>query len=126
LFASDEQRAVLSEVQALMSLLEGHGNYVMNELGHRHVQGAERMARVLHARRQQKGIGGQLQKLLGIEMKMRQYEVGERFVRGVERIAGIAALDAAWRNSASLPTVEELDDPEAWLARVATTRAAAG
>jgi putative hydrolase len=117
---------ILGRVQALMSLLEGHGNYVMNELGARHVQGAERMARVLHQRRQQKGLGGQLQKLLGIEMKMRQYEVGERFVRGVEQIAGISALDAAWREPTSLPTVEELDDPSAWLTRVASTRAAAG
>jgi coenzyme F420 biosynthesis associated uncharacterized protein len=126
LFASPEQQVILERVQALMSLLEGHGNYVMNVLGERHVQGADRMARVLHARRQQKGISGQMQKLLGIEMKMRQYEVGERFVRGVERIAGIAALDAAWRDAASLPTVPELDDPEAWLTRVASTRAATG
>jgi coenzyme F420 biosynthesis associated uncharacterized protein len=126
LFASPEQQVILGRVQALMSLLEGHGNYVMNELGARHVQGAERMARVLHQRRQQNGLGGQLQKLLGIEMKMRQYEVGERFVRGVEQIAGISALDAAWREPTSLPTVEELDDPSAWLTRVASTRAAAG
>jgi coenzyme F420 biosynthesis associated uncharacterized protein len=124
LFASTEQQEILGRVQALMSLLEGHGNYVMNELGERHVQGADRMARVLHTRRQQKGIAGQIQKLLGIEMKMRQYEVGERFVRGVETAAGIAALDAAWRDPSSLPTVPELEDPEAWLARVSATPAA--
>jgi coenzyme F420 biosynthesis associated uncharacterized protein len=126
LFASPEQQEILGRVQALMSLLEGHGNYVMNELGERHVQGADRMARVLHTRRQQKGIAGQLQKLLGIEMKMRQYEVGERFVRGVDTAAGISALDAAWRDPASLPTVPELEDPEAWLARVSATPAAHG
>ncbi len=126
LFASPEQQEILGQVQALMSLLEGHGNYVMNELGRRHVNGADRMARVLHSRRQQKGIGGQIQKLLGIEMKMRQYEVGERFVRGVEREAGIAALDAAWRGPESLPTVPELDDPSAWLTRVSATSAAHG
>jgi coenzyme F420 biosynthesis associated uncharacterized protein len=126
LFASEEQQEILGRVQALMSLLEGHGNFVMNELGERHVHGADRMARVLHSRRQQKGIGGQIQKLLGIEMKMRQYEVGERFVRGVERAAGIAALDAAWRDPSSLPTVAELEDPEAWLARVTARPAAHG
>jgi coenzyme F420 biosynthesis associated uncharacterized protein len=125
LFASPEQQEILGQVQALMSLLEGHGNYVMNELGSQHVNGADRMARVLHSRRQQRGIGGQIQKLLGIEMKLRQYEVGERFVRGVESAAGIAALDAAWRDPSSLPTVVELDDPRAWLARVAATPAAA-
>jgi uncharacterized protein (DUF2342 family) len=51
--------------------------------------------------------------------------VGERFVRGVERIAGIAALDAAWRDPSCLPTVAELDDPQGWLARVSATPAAA-
>jgi coenzyme F420 biosynthesis associated uncharacterized protein len=126
LFASPQQQEYLGRVQALMSLLEGHGNYVMNELGDRHVHGAERMARVLHTRRQQRGVGGQIQKLLGIEMKMRQYEVGERFVRGVEAAAGIGALDAAWRDASSLPTVPEFDDPEAWLARVSATSASHG
>jgi coenzyme F420 biosynthesis associated uncharacterized protein len=124
LFASPEQQEILGRVQGLMSLLEGHGNYVMNELGRRHVNGAERMARVLHTRRQQRGLNRQIQKLLGIEMKMRQYEVGERFVRGVESAAGIAALDAAWRDPSCLPTVAELEDPPGWLARVSATPAA--
>ena len=124
LFASPEQQEVLGRVQGLMSLLEGHGNYVMNELGARHVNGADRMARVLHTRRQQRGLNRQFQKLLGMEMKMRQYEVGERFVRGVERAAGISALDAAWRAPSCLPTVAELDDPQGWLARVSATPAA--
>jgi uncharacterized protein (DUF2342 family) len=78
---------------------------------------------VLNSRRQQRGINRQFQKLLGMEMKMRQYEVGERFVRGVERVAGIAALDAAWRDPSCLPTVAELEDPQGWLARVSTTPA---
>ena len=117
---------ILDRVQGLMSLLEGHGNYVMNELGSRHVNGADRMARVLHTRRQQRGINRQFQKLLGIEMKMKQYEVGERFVRGIETAAGIEALDAAWRDPSCLPTVAELTDPEGWLARVTASPTAHG
>ena len=76
LIATAEQRGVLGQVQALMSLLEGHGNVVMTDLGRRHVAGEERMARVLHQRRQSGGIAQQVQKLLGLEQKMRQYEVG--------------------------------------------------
>jgi coenzyme F420 biosynthesis associated uncharacterized protein len=115
LFASPEQRAVLDEVQALMSLLEGHGNFVMSDLGRRHVAGEERMARVLQARRQSGGITSLMQKLLGFEMKMRQYDVGERFVRGVVEEAGFAALDAAWRGPEFLPTLAELPEPQRWL-----------
>jgi uncharacterized protein (DUF2342 family) len=52
-------------------------------------------------------------------MKMRQYELGERFVLGIERRAGWGALDHAWESSEHLPTLEEIEHPEQWLARVA-------
>jgi coenzyme F420 biosynthesis associated uncharacterized protein len=118
LFASPEQRVVLQRVQALMSLLEGHGNVVMTELGRRYVAGEERMARVLHHRRNAGGITGLLHKLLGIEQKMKQYEVGERFINEVVAIGGFDALAIAWRGPEYLPTLEELDDASAWLRRV--------
>jgi coenzyme F420 biosynthesis associated uncharacterized protein len=118
LVASDAQRAVLDRVQALMTLLEGHGNWVMNELGSRHVAGADRMARVLDARRSAGGVRGQVNKLLGMEMKLRQYEVGERFVEAVVAAAGPRAIDAAWRSPDSLPTLVEITDAHAWLSRV--------
>jgi putative hydrolase len=119
LLASDEQRAVIEQVQALMSLLEGHGNVVMDRLGRRHVTGQERMSAALRARRQAGGVGAQFRKLVGIEMKMRQYENGERFILGVEeQTGGLSALDAAWRGPESLPTLIELESPERWLDRV--------
>ena len=118
LLANEEQRDALAGMQALMSLLEGHGNHVMNRLGREHVAGQARMARVLHARRRTRGAGGFVQKLVGLDSKMRQYEVGEAFVSAVEREGGPRAIDAAWRGPESLPTVPELHDPAAWLARV--------
>jgi uncharacterized protein (DUF2342 family) len=107
MLASPEHRDVLGRVQALMSVLEGHGNRVMNELGREHVAGQERMARVLQARRQVGGLQGFAQKALGLEAKMRQYQVGERFLEGVELVGGSRAaprrdeLDA--RSAASPP-----------------------
>ena len=120
LFATDEQRQVLDQVQALMSLLEGHGNFVMDRLGQRHVTGQERMSAALKARRQSGGIGAVVRKLVGIEMKMRQYEIGEEFITALERTAGLEALDAAWRDPDCLPTMAELEAPERWLERVGT------
>ena len=119
LMATEEQRGALAGVQALMSLLEGHGNSVMNHLGRDHVSGQARMARVLQSRRQATGMIAILHKLVGLESKMRQYEVGEAFVAAVEREAGPRALDAAWRGPEWLPTIGELRDPRAWLVRVA-------
>ncbi|MCU1430861.1 MAG: hypothetical protein JWL83_4861 [Actinomycetia bacterium] len=125
LFASREQRGVLDQVQALMSLLEGHGNFVMSELGRRHVAGEERMARILHTRRQASGLNSVVQKLLGFEMKMRQYDVGERFIRAVTDEAGLGVLDAAWQGPEALPTLEELRVPSQWLTRVGASSPAA-
>ena len=118
LLATPEHREALAKVQALMSVLEGHGNRVMNELGRAHVAGQERMARVLQARRHSQGVAGLVSKLLGIDSKMRQYEVGEAFVASVEREAGPRGLDPAWRAPELLPTIEELDAPTQWLERV--------
>jgi len=124
LFATPAQREVLARVQALMSLLEGHGNFVMSQLGREHVAGEERMARVLHQRRTVGGVVGMLHKLLGLEQKLRQYEVGERFVTGVVEHAGVRAIDLAWVAPENLPTVDELAQPRAWLERVERTRVA--
>jgi putative hydrolase len=119
LLASPEHRGVLDQIQALMSVLEGHGNRVMNELGKVHVAGQDRMARVLRARRQPNGLSGVMYRALGLDAKMRQYEVGERFIETIEREAGPRALDAAWRGPEFLPTLDELAAPGTWLARVA-------
>lgn len=125
LFASPEQRETLARVQALMSLLEGHGNAVMNRLGADLVDGQARMARVLSARRNARGATALLHRLLGLELKMKQYELGEAFVNAVEREAGLHAIDPAWQGPEMLPTVEELSDPLTWLARVDGARLAA-
>src|SRR6478735_2154119 len=105
LFATEEQRETLAKVQALMSLLEGHGNAVMNRLGAELVDGQERMARVLQARRNARGAAAMVQRVLGLELKMKQYEVGEAFVNAIEREAGLHAIDPAWRSPEHLPTL---------------------
>jgi len=118
LFATTEQRATLDEVQALMAVLEGHGHVVMNRIGERHLKTAARMNRLLKMRRADPRVAT-LWRLTGLEMKARQYELGERFVGAVEGQAGWAALDVLWKSPDHLPTLEEVERPERWLARVA-------
>src|SRR5690606_20036454 len=79
LFASPDQRETLDEVQALMSLLEGHGHVIMDRIGAEILRGHARMSRVLKARRSDPKTQ-LLFRLTGLEMKMRQYEMGEAFI----------------------------------------------
>jgi coenzyme F420 biosynthesis associated uncharacterized protein len=118
LFASPEQSEVLDEIQGLMSLLEGHGHVVMDRIGARLLTSQERMASLLKARRSDPRTAAFF-RLTGLEMKVKQYELGEKFVLAVEREAGWAALDRAWIGPQYLPTAAEIEDPQGWLARTA-------
>ncbi|HUO45245.1 MAG TPA: zinc-dependent metalloprotease [Acidimicrobiia bacterium] len=95
LIASPEQRQSLDRVQALMSLLEGHGHVVMDRIGHRVLKTQSRMSSILKARRADPKTQAFF-RLTGLEMKIRQYEIGERFIQAVEKEAGWGALDRAW------------------------------
>ena len=117
MFATPEQREVVDRVQALMALLEGHGHVVMDRIGKRELVTQQRMSRVLKARRADKRTAALL-RLIGLEMKIRQYEMGERFIKEIERRASWDTLDYAWQGPESLPTLEEIDDPESWLRRI--------
>ena len=119
LIAGEEQREVLNKVQALMSLLEGHGHVVMDRIGEREIVDVQRMSRVLTARRDD-SKNSLLMKLIGMELKLRQYEDGARFIKAVERRAGWDALSMAWESPESLPTLEEIEEPEQWLTRMSS------
>jgi coenzyme F420 biosynthesis associated uncharacterized protein len=117
LMATPTQRDLLDKVQALMSLLEGHGHVVMDRVGERHLTTQGRMSSMLKRRRQDPRTAALL-RLTGMEMKMKQYELGEKFVKGVEAKAGWSAVDLAWTSVETLPTKAEIEDPDAWLTRV--------
>jgi len=118
LFATPDQREVIDRVQALMSLLEGHGHVVMDRIGERELVTQQRMSDLLKARRQDPRTA-MFMRLVGLEMKMRQYDMGAAFIDGVERHAGWSTLDRAWIGPENLPTLEEIENPVLWLDRVA-------
>lgn len=117
-FASPEQRETIDRVQALMSLLEGHGHVVMDRIGERELVTQQRMSQVLKLRRQDPRTAT-LMRLVGLEMKLKQYEAGASFIAGVERHAGWPTLDRVWQGPENLPTLDEIDNPVRWLERVA-------
>jgi uncharacterized protein (DUF2342 family) len=117
MFASPEQRAVLDKVQALMSLLEGHGHVVMDRIGEREIVDVQRMSSALKARRKDPRTAA-FMKLIGIEMKLKQYQQGARYNEDVERAASWDALSMAWESSDTLPTIDEIGDASKWLDRM--------
>ena len=120
LVATDDQLAALQRIQALMSLLEGHGDVTMDRAGAGAVPGAEHFSQVLKARREQaRGTAKLLQHILGLEAKFRQYAEGEQFVRSVEEAGGRSLFDRVWQGPEWLPTLAEIRDPSIWVSRVA-------
>ncbi len=127
LVATPEQLEGLHRIQALMSLLEGHGDVTMDRAGAAAIPSAATFSKVLRQRRKQaKGPARLLQQLIGLEAKLRQYEEGERFIAAVEDSGGPELLDRAWRGPEWLPSLIEIRNPAAWISRVGTTPALSG
>ncbi|MGH2711083.1 MAG: zinc-dependent metalloprotease [Actinomycetota bacterium] len=117
---SPEQRETFRKMQALMSLLEGHGNFVMETLSEGHVRGADRMRRTLQQRRRQGGLGRAMQKAVGLDVKVRQYDMGANFVSEVSAVAGPEGFARVWERPENVPSLEEVARPHDWVDRVVT------
>lgn len=127
LMASPEQRAILDQVNGMMSLLEGHGDITMDRAGRELVPSAQRFSRVLHERRQSvRGLARVVQRLVGLEAKMNQYAQGERFIVEVERAGGAALLARAWEGPENLPSLVEVREPWRWIERMGVAIPIAG
>ena len=120
LLLNDEQREIVRHVQGVMSLLEGHASFVMNEVAKDHVGNLDRMRTALAERRRRaSGVERSFQRAIGFDKKIEQYDAGERFVREVVSRAGRDGFNRVWLAPEGLPTVEEIAEPSAWVARVA-------
>lgn len=119
LLATAEQRAHLADLTAVMSLLEGHADVIMDDVGPEVVPTVAQIRQRFNARR--KGVGAadrMLRRLLGLEAKMRQYRDGAVFVRHVIDEVGLDGFNAVWSGPDTLPLATEIADPGAWVRRV--------
>ena len=113
-----ERRAVLESAQAFMALLEGYAEHVMDAVGAELLTDLAAMRAAMDRRRTERsGLLRVLEKLLGLDLKMRQYQQGKAFCDAVVARGGIAALNRAWADPDWLPMPAELEDATAWLAR---------
>lgn len=119
LFLTPAQQETVARMQALMTVIEGHGNFVMNRIGAERIPSYAAMHAAFARRREQVSLGERaLQKAFGLDLKYQQYSAGEAFVSAVSDRAGMAGVNRVWNGPDSLPRAEEIADPGAWLARV--------
>ncbi len=117
--ASSSERATLESVQAVMAVIEGHAEHVMDAVAPDLLPSLPRLREALDRRRRSQSILSRLVgRLLGLDLKLRQYEQGKRFCDAIVRERGTEALQRVFTSPETLPTISELDDPAAWVARV--------
>jgi coenzyme F420 biosynthesis associated uncharacterized protein len=112
------ERETLDRVQAVMAVIEGHAEHVMDAVAPDLLPSLPKLRAALDRRRKsQSGLSRLVAKLLGLELKLRQYEQGKFFCDAIVRERGPGALHHLWSSPEALPTVTELRDPDAWLKR---------
>ncbi len=120
LMMSPQQRSVFQQLQALMALMEGYSNHVMQRVGTVHLKDHEVLRSTFESRARNRGAGERLFiKLTGLDVKLEQYALGERFCQQVVDARGIEFLNRVWEGPQHLPTLEEITAPERWVARQA-------
>lgn len=114
-----EQRAIFRQMQALMCLLEGYSNHVMQEVGSTILPSYETMkARFEERAKDKPPVERLLTKLIGLDVKFEQYALGERYVGEVVRQRGIDFMNRVWDTEQHLPTLDEIKAPERWIERL--------
>lgn len=120
LVQTGEQRELMGRINTVMSVVEGHSEVVMDSLGIRLLPQWEGLREAMSKRRASRSAPARVfERLLGFEMKMKQYELGGDFCEAVARRAGMETLRRVWDSPDALPTPEELRAPERWLERTA-------
>jgi coenzyme F420 biosynthesis associated uncharacterized protein len=121
-----EQRELMDRVQATMAVIEGYAEHVMDALGPQLLPAYDGLRDAMERRRSSRSAPERiLGRLLGLDMKMRQYEMGRAFCDEVAQEGGIKALNRVWASPEALPDLQELSRPADWLARSAAPQPAA-
>ena len=113
------QWQALTQIQAVMSLLEGFSNLIMRRVGRAHMPDYDAIDAEFNRRSGSRSLVERaFHRLTGLELKMQQYVQGERFCDAVIAAGGMETLRRVWAGSEALPTLAEIRDPERWLSRI--------
>jgi coenzyme F420 biosynthesis associated uncharacterized protein len=120
------QLAIVGQIQAVMAVLEGHGNFIMREVGKRHLADFDTLDEAFRRRHEQPSAAERLLLLVsGVNFKLQQYQQGERFLRALQAAGGQAALDRVWTGPEAFPGWTEVRHPQLWLKRMGFDQALA-
>ena len=126
LVQNPEQRALMDEVQASMSVVEGYAEHVMDAIAPEFIPGHEELRAAMDRRRRSRSAPQRIiERLLGFDVKLRQYEQGKRWADAVAAQAGIEGLNRVWSAPEALPSPDELQHPAQWLKRTEPAASAA-
>src|SRR5215218_8018793 len=118
LVQTQEQRRLLGEIQAVMAVIEGYSEHVMDSLAEAVIPDRAELREAMDARRRSRSAPERIiERLLGFDIKLRQYELGKGFSDAVVERAGVEGLNRVWESPEALPSPGELEQPEAWLER---------
>jgi coenzyme F420 biosynthesis associated uncharacterized protein len=116
--ASERERTVIDRAQAVMAVVEGHAEHVMDAVAPELLPSLPDLREAMDKRRQQqRGLAKYISRLLGLEMKLRQYTQGKAFCDQIVTAAGVGALNHVFSSPETLPSLAEIENPAAWLAR---------
>ena len=123
-FAGEKQGEVMDRMAAVMAVIEGYAEHVMDAASEGTPELAIMRERMDARRAQRTGVADLIARILGMGAKLRQYELGKRWCDAVAAEAGIEGLDRVWDDPGALPSLAELDDADAWIKRVLAPTAA--
>ena len=119
IISTPEQREVLSRLQAIMCVLEGYSNHVMDHVGKELLRTYTTMKERFERRRETKSAAERLfQRLIGIDLKLQQYRLGQAFAEAVAEQEGIAFLNQVWQGPDRMPSMDEVTHPGDWIERM--------
>lgn len=115
---SPEQRGTFDRISGVMALLEGYADVMMDRVGPDVVPTVAEIRRRFERRRSRGGLYAALNRLIGMDLKLAQYRDGAAFCTAVIGRVGVDGLNAVYEGPGLLPSLEEIHDPQRWVARV--------
>ena len=114
-----EQQRIFDQLQALMSLVEGYSNHIMNAIGEQLLPSFREIEARVEQRQQSKPLFEEIfNRVTGMDLKLAQYKQGEAFMNAVAAQKGVAFINRVWDRPEHLPTMDEIRSPQRWIARM--------